>query len=287
MSRAAVAFVALALCAARTRVAAAGGSWQLIFSDDFDGPLNTTVWNVYNATSEGSNQVEIYMADNVAVEDGSLVLTMAQQQVTINATTYNFTSGRVDTARKLDFTYGRVEVTAKLQSAEAYGVHSAAWLLGYACWPEGGEIDIQEHEVERRNSSANVTSRVTSNYHFGSACGADDHDHGPITGSFPDAPSGVNPVDFAASFSTYGVTWNATDLVFTVNATVVNHIYVGMPAWPQVTLPTWPMYLILSHALMADRPTQPAPSVWPVRQYIDSVRVWQWSTAWEAPADDV
>ena len=190
---------------------------------------------------------------------------------------FNVTSGRVDTANKRNITFGRVEVTAKLQDdATASGIHTAAWLLGYDCWPRGGEIDIQECQSPRGSYAAcaarDVPSRVSANYHYGPACGADIHHNlGPSSYPLPHGP----PVDFSAGFTTFAVEWNATSITTLVNDTVIFRVYDGMPGWAApFVVPTWPMFLILSQAYMKQRPCGD-PTSWPVLQLIDSVRVYR------------
>ena len=59
----------------------------------------------------------------------------------------HYTSARLVTRGKGDFTYGRVEVSAKLPVGQ--GNWPAIWLLGSSLpsvgWPACGEIDIMEH----------------------------------------------------------------------------------------------------------------------------------------------
>ena len=141
---------------------------------------------------------------------------------------------------------------------------------------------------------ADPFQKATSNYHIGTTtCGVETH-HSTGTSSWPHA---ANPeINFAAYFTEFSVEWNATDMVYAVNGTVVNHVYVGMPGWSApFAIPTWDMYLILSQGewrarrlrkRVTQRPTRPAaymadrpcgnPKQWPVSQYIDYVRAYAW-----------
>lgn len=133
-------------------VGIASATWVPLWSDEFDDPqVNTSLWNIYDNVSEGSNQIELYTADNVFIEaDESgrncLVLQTKLDNVSWQGHHYNVTSGRVDTALKANVTApARVVVSARLQQdALAAGIHTAHWLLGYSCWPMGGELDIME-----------------------------------------------------------------------------------------------------------------------------------------------
>lgn len=262
----------------------ASSTWVPVWEDHFDGPgVNETNWNIYSNVSEGRppewNQIELYTADNVFVDGGALVLRTRPQNVTANGIHYNVTSGRVDTAFKRNITFGRVEVSAQLQNDAASGIHTAHWLLGYDCWPRGGEIDIMECQSPHNayNSVGGSWQVATSNYHIGPGCGVETR-HTTGVSAYPRAPTpGLN---FSAGYNVFAVEWNATDLVYFVNDVRVNHVYAGMPGWSApAVIPDWPNYLILSQAFMAKRPYgDPAPWLWPVEQRIDYVRV----SAWEA-----
>lgn len=284
----------VAAAALRLAAAAGSGSWVLRWHDEFDGPaVNQSNWNIINNTSEcgmpgcTGNQIELYDADNVFIEGGALVLRTRLQQVVTPGFTFNVTSGRVDTMHKVNVTYGRVEVSAKLQHDEAFGIHTAHWMIGYECWPVGAEIDIMEMQspgniyagVGGGDTCGSHWAKATSNYHYNTPghCGKDIPHHTGVS-EWPPAP--MPSVNFTAYYTTYAVEWNATDLVYFVNATVVNHVYVGMPGWaaPGAAIPSWPMFIILSQAYMSHRPCGNPPAwAWPVHQYIDYVRVYEWA----------
>jgi beta-glucanase (GH16 family) len=258
-------------------------AWVPLWADNFDGPaLNESNWNVMSNVSEGRpptwNQIELYTADNVYLSGGALVLRTRPQNVTFAGIHYNITSGRVDTAFKRNLTFGRVEVSAQLQNDAASGLHTAHWLLGYDCWPRGAEIDLMEcQSPHNAYSSAGGGSWqvATSNYHFGPACGTEVH-HTTGTSAWPRAPTpGLN---YSAGYTQFAVEWNATDLVYFVGGQRVNHVWEGMPGWAgEFSIPSWPMYLILSQAYMAKRPYgNPEAWLWPVEQRIDYVRVYSW-----------
>lgn len=292
--------------------------WVLQWADEFDGPtVNETNWNIYSNVSEcgmpgcTGNQIELYTANNVWVdsEDGHSALVLRTQPETVvwPGYTFNITSGRVDTMAKINVTYGRVEISAKLQNdAAAKGIHTAHWLLGYDCWPVGGEIDIMEMQSPGNiyhstagagagavgDTCASNWAKATSNYHISpDTCGKETPHH---TGSsaWPPAPdAGVN---FTSTYNTFAVEWNATDLVYFVvlangTSVQVNHVWAGMPGWVNgtATIPSWPMFIILSQAYMSDRPCGDPPAwAWPVLQRIDYVRVYEWVAAQDSEGEN-
>ena len=280
--------------AAPAGAAAPSGSWRLVWEDDFDaGAVNASNWEVLEGVAEGSNQIELYRAVNVftaALADGrhALVLRTALDNVTLDGVHYNVSSGRVDSSFRRNVTFGRVEVVARLQNDAASGVHTAHWLLGYDCWPVAAEIDIMECQSPH-NAYAGAAADagdfqvVSSNLHTGATCGNETR-HTTGTSLFPRTASPA--VNFSAYWSTFAVEWNATDIVYFVNQTVVNHVFEDMPGWAgPVRIPQNAMYLILSQAYMAHRPYGDPPAwAWPVQQYIDAVRVFEWDPAGDAEA---
>lgn len=122
----------------------------LIWSDEFDGnSLNTNDWNYQigdgcdiGICGWGNNEQQWYQQDNVTVADGMLKIVCLQE--TSNGRSY--TSGRINTADKIDVKYGYFEARMKLPPGQ--GLWPAFWMLPtdrvYGEWPQSGEIDIME-----------------------------------------------------------------------------------------------------------------------------------------------
>ncbi len=93
----------------------------------------------------GNNELEYYTSrpENVIVQDGVLKIKAIKE--TYNGSAY--TSTRLISKNKFEFTYGKVEVRAKIPAG--VGTWAAIWMLGYNIgtvgWPACGEIDIMEH----------------------------------------------------------------------------------------------------------------------------------------------
>ncbi|MBC9930614.1 family 16 glycosylhydrolase [Chitinophaga qingshengii] len=126
-------------------------STKLLWSDEFnqDGAPDPKKWGYDIGTGDngwGNAEAQYYTdrQQNVSVSDGTLKI-IAQKE------SYNgkdYTSARMLTKGKFNFTYGRVEVSAKLPVGG--GTWPAIWMLGSniatAGWPACGEIDIMEHK---------------------------------------------------------------------------------------------------------------------------------------------
>ncbi len=124
----------------------------MVFSDEFnvDGAPDATKW-VFD-TGRGDNgwgnaekQNYTTSSTNVIVQGGNLKIT-AEKEASGGA---DYSSTRLKSEGKYDFTYGKVEVRAKLPIGG--GTWPVIWMLGanYAApgfsWPACGEIDIMEH----------------------------------------------------------------------------------------------------------------------------------------------
>lgn len=126
---------------------------NLVWSDEFnnDGAPDSAKWGYDLGTGTngwGNNEVQTYTSssDNVIVSNGTL-------KITAKKVGSAYTSARLKTEGKFDFTYGKVEVRAKLPVGG--GTWPAIWMLGadYATntWPACGEIDIMEHKGNEPN----------------------------------------------------------------------------------------------------------------------------------------
>jgi beta-glucanase (GH16 family) len=137
---------------------------NLVWSDEFDtdGAPDPANWAYDlgrgdNGWGNGESQTYTDRAENIAVADGLLTITARRE----NFSGANFTSSRIKTENKFEFTFGRVDIRAKLPTGG--GTWPALWMLGedYATntWPGCGEIDIMEHV-------GNQQDRLFSSLHF-------------------------------------------------------------------------------------------------------------------------
>ncbi|MBI1937206.1 MAG: glycoside hydrolase family 16 protein [Ignavibacteriales bacterium] len=125
--------------------------WKLVWSDEFNkaGLPDQTKWG-YDVGDHGwgNNELQYYSAnrtENARVENGKLIIEARRD----NFEGHTYTSARLVTRNKGDWTYGRIEVRAKLPWGKgtwpAIWMLPTQWTLGDKGWPDNGEIDIMEH----------------------------------------------------------------------------------------------------------------------------------------------
>jgi beta-glucanase (GH16 family) len=126
---------------------------NLLWSDEFNGSfLNLSSWNYEQGNNNGwgNNELEVYTNSeaNVHVDSGYLHITA------LNPSENSYTSGRITTLGKKEFTYGRIEIRARLPYGK--GIWPALWMLGSniptVSWPKCGEIDIMENIGHQPNT---------------------------------------------------------------------------------------------------------------------------------------
>jgi beta-glucanase (GH16 family) len=129
----------------------AAREWTLVWADEFDytGLPDSTRWG-YDVGGHGwgNQELQFYTErrpENARVEGGRLIIEARRD----GWEGHEYTSARLVTKGKGDWTYGRFEARAKLPSGR--GTWPAIWMLasqrsyGEAYWPDNGEIDIMEH----------------------------------------------------------------------------------------------------------------------------------------------
>jgi beta-glucanase (GH16 family) len=151
---------------------------ELVWSDEFDEDSSFGIpavspdkWNIETVAPDNGSwyngELQYYTdkQDNIKVEDGILKITAKYESFLGK----NYTSARINTQDKFEFTYGRVEMRAKLPNWE--GMWPAFWMLGAnideISWPNCGELDILEHGDYVKDGTSNDPGLISSAVHFG------------------------------------------------------------------------------------------------------------------------
>ncbi|MFH4963837.1 glycoside hydrolase family 16 protein [Gaetbulibacter sp. M235] len=199
---------------------------QLVWSDEFntDGAPDSSKWgyDIGNGCPSncgwGNGEKEYYTnrTDNVKVENGVLKIIAKKE----NYEGFEYTSARLLTKGKYDFTYGRVEVRAKLPSGS--GTWPAIWTLGANIsevgWPSCGEIDIMEHWGYNPGIISSATHKPS------------------CSGGCANVKVGETTInDYSTEFHVYTLEWTETELKFLIDDT---YLYSYNPAVKNSS--TWP-----------------------------------------------
>jgi hypothetical protein len=227
----------------------------LVWSDEFNvGPLNSAIWNYETgAGGWGNNELENYTnsMNNVHIDSGYLHITA------LNPSAGSYTSGRITTQGKKEFTYGRVDIRAQLP--EGKGLWPALWMLGgnisSAGWPKCGEIDIME-------LIGNAPSTVYGSVHW------NDNGHVSTNNSFT-----LSGSKFSSGFHVFSLKWTPGRLIWLVdNQQYSNLSRGGISAFPF----DLPQFFIFNVAVGGNWPGSPDPTtVFPQNMIVDYIRVYQ------------
>ena len=247
--------------------AAAPLPWKLVWADEFDGPkLDFNKWAVEeNAHGGGNNELQAFVdrPENVRIENGHLIIEARREPFTLAGQTRQFTSGRLRTKHRADWTYCRVEVRAKLPRGR--GIWPAIWMLPtaekYGGWAASGEIDIAEvigHEPHQ----------VHGTIHFG--------------GKWPRQQSAGKPYalpkgTFADDFHLFAMEWERDAFRWYVDGQLVSTQTLWRSEGGPFPAPfDQPFHLLLNLSVGGNWPGPPdAQTVFPARMLVDYVRVYQ------------
>lgn len=187
----------------------------LVWSDEFDvdGAPNPANWGYdLGAGGWGNGEEQYYRdnAENVKVEGGFLKITAKKQ--TFSGASY--TSARIVSKGKQEFTYGRMEARAKLPTGG--GTWPAFWMLGANFetveWPACGEIDIMEHVGNNQNT-------IHGTLHYPGNSGGNGNGESTTVSNV------------STEFHIYAVTWSPTSIKFYVDDTLY-HSYANVSSSP-------------------------------------------------------
>lgn len=176
-------------------------NWQLVWSDEFNSSkIDTEKWNFINgAGGYGNDELQNYTdrEKNARIENGNLILEAHKEKFQDS----DYTSAKLTTEGKGDWTYGRYEIRAKLPIGQ--GIWPAFWMMPadsevYGPWPSCGEIDIMELLGHEPN-------KTYGTLHYGN----------------PKQYSGTNYVldkgDFNNSYHTFAIDWLPGEIIWYVD----------------------------------------------------------------------
>ncbi|MBC7744798.1 MAG: glycoside hydrolase family 16 protein [Flavobacterium sp.] len=227
-------------------------TYQLQWSDEFNGTsVNTADWNFeIGGGGWGNNEKQYYKAENATVSGGFLVITAKKERVKAN----NYTSARLNTKAKREFTYGKIEARMKLPMVQ--GLWPAFWMLGSNIstvgWPACGEIDIMEH--------INTSQDVLGTAHW----------NGPNGYVYNSVSKATTPSDFHI----YSIEWSATAINWFIDGVLFHSLDITNNVNSTEEFQK-PFYILLNLAVGGNLPGQTIDDTkLPASVSVDYVRVY-------------
>lgn len=235
--------------------------YKLVWSDEFNGStLNENDWNYETGGGGwGNHELENYTSrpQNVFVSSGHLVIEARKEDYGGN----HYTSARITTQGKREFTYGRIDIRAKLPVSP--GMWPALWMLGSniskVSWPACGETDIME--VIGKNPS-----QVVGSFHWKKADGTE--------GTFNNTRK-LASGDFSAQFHVFSLIWSRDSLQILLDD--IPYVKASRGDLTDGVYPfDSPFFFIFNVAVGGDWPGPPTEATpFPEHMFVDYVRVFQ------------
>ncbi len=204
--------------------------WQLVWQDEFDGAsIDPSKWELEdNCWGGGNHEQQCYTprADaqpgaNAFVRDGVLHIVARPERWSGPAlpqgggeatATLPYTSARLRTRNRQEWTFGRFEIRARLPAGQ--GAWPAIWMLPtespYGRWAASGEIDIMEAVNLGTPSDmpgaapGQRETRVHGTLHYGRPPPGNVH-----AGAWFTLPGGASPAD---DFHVYALEWEEGEI---------------------------------------------------------------------------
>jgi beta-glucanase (GH16 family) len=251
-------------------------NYELVWSDEFDGnEIDQLKWSYDTADGcqfgqdlcgWGNNELQYYTtrSENSYIENGNLVI-KAQREALGDRPMFGnreYTSARMVTKNKADWTYGRFDIRARCPIGQ--GLWPAIWMLPtdtvYGIWPKSGEIDIMEY-------LGHEPHEILGTIHYGNNGWRFDSQYYTKPDSLP---------SFHDEFHVFSAIWNEQCIQFMVDGKLY-----GQPNTKSTVLPSaWPFdqdfHMILNIAVGGNLPGDPdATTQFPQTMEVDYVRVYQ------------
>lgn len=270
----------------------------VLYEEHFN-TLDPAVWNTIEGDGcaiglcgWGNAELEYYRANNLSIENPSFEPATKALAIQARRETFGgkeFTSGKIDSANKLQVKYGLVEIRMSTP-AVGVGLWPAGWMLGtsLAGWPAKGELDIMEmgHKAATMASAGfgggDVNAYVGSNaIHYSPAACVPGNETCAASSAWETQSSYLASLPLVNRFVIYRMYWTDTQIRFTIIDRNVEHDMYRLPIAITADSAEFnaPFYFLFNLAVgghftdAANNSQVTAPL--PGKMYIDYVRVSQ------------
>jgi beta-glucanase (GH16 family) len=277
------------------------GGYKLIWSDEFSGTaVDTTAWSFIEACNQPNQEQEFYTKSCLTVENGNLVVWSkynpnGQQWNAPNAAAARYTSGRIESRKKKQFTFGYFEtkLITPVGQVPGPGLWSAVWTLGAGIddpkvgWPACGEMELYEQRCGDIIFTPNAPQLSAATYgdnEFVGTC----HFKGGDGGVNLNSQMVTSPTPYNTKYHTFGILWDSSHVEYYVD----DSLYWGpnFPtkgySTPSITQPSnfaafhGPQFWIINVAIGGAYQGQNIKNaIFPTKMLVDYVRVYQKTTS--------
>jgi beta-glucanase (GH16 family) len=271
---------------------------SLLYEENFN-TLDSNVWNSVDGDGceiglcgWGNQELEYYSPNNLSIVN--VPFEPATKALAIQARrevkgTHSFTSGKIDSANKLQVKYGMIEFRMSTPQVGT-GLWPAGWMLGtsLATWPSKGELDIMEmgHSAAGMANAglagSDINSYTAANaiFYATAACSTGNASCAAST-AWQTKNAYVASTPLTNRFVKYRMYWTDTQIRFTVIDNNVEHdMYASpIPITAESSEFQAPFYFLFNLAVGgaftdAANPSQVTAPL-PGTMYIDYIRVYQ------------
>jgi beta-glucanase (GH16 family) len=245
----------------------AGEDYTLAWADEFEGTIiDSANWNLQVLEAGQFNeewQRYTNSSENAYIEDGSLVIKAIHTGDEHGLDQY--TSARLNTAKKQSWKYGKIAARIKLPHGQ--GIWPAFWMLGTNIsenggdtpWPQSGEIDILELYGTKDDGI------VEGNIHYANS--SDEHEMmGAVSYVLEEGK-------FADDYHIFELDWDADSIVWQVDGTQYASAAITDAQLDEFHKEFFILFNLAVGGTWAGRPDETTP--FPQRMYIDWVRVYK------------
>ncbi len=200
--------------------------YTLVWQDEFqESSINENNWNFDLGTGcesglygWGNNESQYYQKENASIVSNDYLQIEARDEYFAyedcngNSNETFYTSAKVHTKEKFDFTYGRIEASIKMDPTR--GLWHAFWMLpsfSNSYWPKSGEVDIMENYTNSEGVKKLINNLIFELGSFNAS--VTENDSISILGSYFD------------EFHTYSIEWDRASFSWFIDGVYLRTVY--------------------------------------------------------------